>query len=207
MIKSQRATRLTRLSKCGCYWNITDFKTRARMEARAELSSPMARTPEKLQSFIDELYEEKRNEAVFSRIGKGDPMDVSGVAMREGPENQGEEERYTSAAWQEWEQQQQGQFYPAPPVPDPSWTRGDSHLDALGKGGKGNKVKGQTKGGTKGGKGQLICRRCGGAGHPERVCGTPLGSTSTLTCNTCRGRGHMTDMCSSYGGGNILHRT
>ena len=190
--------------KMWVYWNVTDMKTRSRMEARAELSSPASRTPEKLQSFIEELYEEKRNEAVFSRIGKGDPMDVIGVAWKEEPDSQGEEERYTAAEWQEWEQHQQDAHYPPPPVPDPSWTRGDNHLDAMGKGVKGGKGKGPGKGGGKGGKGQLICRRCGGAGHPERVCGTPIGSTSTITCNVCKGRGHTMALCPSYGGGKYV---
>ena len=113
--------------KMWIYWNVTDYKTRARIEARVDLSAPSSRTPEKLQTFIDELYDENRNEAVVSRIGKSDPMDVSGVAAREGPESPGEEEKYTAAEWQDWEQQQQGPYYPPPPVPDPSWTRGDSH--------------------------------------------------------------------------------
>ena len=48
---------------------------------------PVGRTVEKMRAFIEELHDEKRNESVYSRMGKGDPMDVGAVSR---PEEQGE---------------------------------------------------------------------------------------------------------------------
>ena len=140
-------------------------------------------------------------------VGKGDAMDVGAVNVRE-PIGE-EEEKYSGAEWAAlWsEETAQGQWQEAP------------HLDALGKGkgskgGKGGKAWGKGNGGKGsdakgGGKGYgarppLVCNRCLGTGHPERVCPTAVGSSSTTKCNCCQGVGHWTSACTSFGGGKFV---
>ena len=125
-------------------------------------------------------------------------MDVGAVNAKE-PTGE-EDERYSAAEWAAWwsEETAQGQWQEAP------------HLDALGKGkgskgGKGGKGWGKGKGADAkgGGKGYgarppLVCNRCGGTGHPERVCPTVAGSTSTTKCSCCLGAGHCPYLIASF---------
>ena len=74
--KVTTSNRLDESLKVWAYWSITDAKTKARAEARAELSTPSARSVDKMRAFIEELHDEKRSETVYSKMGKGDPMDV-----------------------------------------------------------------------------------------------------------------------------------
>lgn len=50
----------------------------------------------------------------------------------------------------------------------------------------------------------IQCRRCQGRGHPERVCATPDGSTSTTAYAVCKGKGHWGKDCTSFGGGRYV---
>ena len=63
----------------------------------------------------------------------------------------------------------------------------DRDLDAAGKG---------ANRGTKGG---LKCYKCGGGGHPERLCPTKPGVS--VNCRNCGGKGHYQGDCTSKGGG------
>ena len=71
-----------------------------------------------------------------------------------------------------------------------------------GNGGKGSDAKGGGKG--YGARPPLVCNRCLGTGHPERVCLTAVGSTSTTKCSCCQGGGHWTSACTSFGGGKFV---
>ena len=129
--KVTTSNRLDESLKVWACWSITDVKTKARAEARAELSMPAGRTVEKMRAFTEEPHEENRNESVHSRMGKGDPMGVGAVSC---PEGQGEQEKYMVSEVIEWLQQTGGEDYLPPPVPDASWERPDNHMDAMVKG-------------------------------------------------------------------------
>ena len=184
-----------------------DKHTLNKAEMRPELR-PKTRTFAAITAFVEELHVESLSNKLFNRVvGKGDAMDVGAVNVRE-PIGE-EEEKYSGAEWAAWwsEETAQGQWQEAP------------HLDALGKGkgskggkggkawGKGNGGKGSdAKGGNKGygTRPPLVCNRCHGTGHPERVCPTAAGSTSTTKCGCCQGVGHWTSACTSFGGGKFV---
>ena len=59
-----------------------------------------------------------------------------------------------------------------------------------GKGGKGKKGKGKREDWA---PRRLVCNKCGGFDHPERLC--PSVSTCSHGCTTCNGKGHFEKDC------------
>ena len=187
-------------NKVSIMWRLIDEKTKDKATQRADLRREN-RSSEAILTFLEELYVDEPIEK--SHRKRTVPMEVSALnqalAGNGEPTGDGEEEKYTGAEWAQ---------YMGMAAVDPGASEHNA-LDAMGKGGNSG-----GKGGKYGGKAGLnlsgayrpaiVCRRCGGAGHPERVCGTPEGSTSTTACAVCKGKGHWVKDCTRYGGGKYL---
>ena len=145
-----------------------------------------------LKGFIDEKFNDEKM-FIPVKLRKTDtwaPMDLSAVAAAAAAEYSAEVEVDYGSYGAE------GEYWPQ-----------DNSLDAF---------KGKGKGKNKGGKqewkpnppskgrdaqGRIICNRCTGHSHPEKLCGTPAGSTSTHKCTCCQGNGHDKAVCAAPGGG------
>ena len=156
----------------------------------ANQRSELRREGRTYQGLIDFLEEVHADEAVDKSFKKGAaPMDVSAVSQHVAGGNDGacgeEEPRYSMAEWAQYVGTVEPGAAADPGLQGPLYPNDGNALDALGKGGRPGGKGG--KAGSKGGlnlsgaysRQPIQCRRCLGTGHPESVCSTAEGSTST----------------------------
>ena len=95
--------RLEERLKCWALWNMLDKHTLAKAELRPELKGHN-RTFQGIRDFIAELHVESLSAQLYGKIvGRGDAMDVSGVAERQAwPAQPEEEEKHTAEEWENW---------------------------------------------------------------------------------------------------------